>query len=132
MNLPENFFDRLEYPLGPGCAILRIANAEVPQWLRAMNLYEKTLPAFANLKAASAGELTICGEFYDERLDFRILFCIDCHGAVNHRIDARGFLIMPQTEPMTESSRMAMQAMANEHMERVAAAGGTTVVIEQG
>ena len=132
MNLNQDIIDRLENPMGPGCAFLRIAGAEVPQWLRAMDLYEKTLPVIGNLKAAGAGELTICGEFYDANSDLRILFCIDCRGMINHRIDAHGFLAMPQTEAMTESARISIQMMANEQMERVATAGGTTVIVNQG
>ena len=132
MNLPQDFFDRLEYPMGPGCAFLKIAGAEVPQWLRAMSLYEKIRPAFANLKATGGGELTVCGEFYDDQLDFRVLFCFDCRGSANHRIDASGFLAMPQTEPFIESARISIQMIANQHMERVAAAGGTTIIVNQG
>ena len=123
---------RLEYPLGPDCPCLKLAGAEVPQWLRAFGFYEKVKPAIAKLKTASAGDLTVCGEFYAEASDLRFLFCFDCHGAAGHRIEASGFVVMPQGEFMTGSVRIAVQMFANEQMERVAQAGGTTVVINQG
>ena len=132
MNLAEDVISRLEYPLGPGCPFLKIAGAEVPQWLRAMEIYDKTKPALAKLKAACAGEVTICGEFYDEGSDLRILFCIDCQGSVGHRISAYGYLALPQTEVFLSMARTSMQMTANEIMERVSESGGTTIVINQG